>query len=259
MQYLNTASKIISSSLIVASLVGCGATETEIVREGSETNQVTSSVSKPSLGLTTAEICSRLGSVYNVVQGPTWVREKGPILPTNFWLTSNERIKLGTSFKKRDFACIGNQIVMHHIGHFVYGVGGFLGIGERLEKKSILQKDVFTVHSDGSVTDEVFFEGQTGQLEKSEFALHVTSLQFGKVELGGTIPFPLPLCPLAIGVKDFNKCELRLNHKAEVVKGHISGYDGWTLVALDKSGKVAKNQVQAPTLSLSSDRSRIFK
>ncbi|MCA2960748.1 MAG: hypothetical protein IOD12_10880 [Silvanigrellales bacterium] len=245
-----------SLSLALALTTACGSGG-DSANDALESRVAGLSFAGPALGLDAAEVCRRLGSIYNVAQGPSWTRKKAPILPSNFWLTSNERLKEGTNFVRDSFSCDENTVTMEHRGNLVYGTGGFFGLGERIETRTIRQKDVFTIDSNGAVTDDIFFEGRDGTLEKSEFSIFITRLEWGVTEYGGTIPFPLPVCPLGIGVKDFSKCEIRLYHKADVVDGQVTGYDGWTVVAIDKAGRIAKQQVTPASITLASDRAKV--
>jgi hypothetical protein len=48
-------------------------------------------------------------------------------------------------------------------------------------------------------------------------------------------------------------------HKADVVDGQVTGYDGWTVVAIDKAGHIAKQQVTPASITLSSDRAKVVR
>lgn len=216
------------------------------------------SQTSPQLSPAALQLCNNLKSVYAQNTKPSWARAGAPILPLNFWVTDNSRIKLGTHFSRLSFACAEQGVEMVHEAHLVYGRDDATTGKEVIESKIILQKDVFKIQADGTVIDEIYYENSQGILEKSEFTLLLAEIANEKLTFTATLPFPAPVCPLSSGLDNFDHCELRIEHTAEFKDGDVSGYDGYSIVALSKEGTVLRSVDVPKSLSLSGDKARIF-
>lgn len=222
-----------AAATVTLTAIACG---TNLQKEGTsgQGSQIFSAESEA--------LCSTLNAALAASEGKrAMLREGAPVLPQGFWLTESDKIVKGSFLTFAKVSCAGEKVVLDYSALIRFKDGLLSSVKE----ETIQFRDEYNVGSDKKITGKIQASGRNGQLEDTgiTFAASLAGSQLSYVTF---LPFPLPVCPIAIGVQNFDKCRVRVNRRVGLTSSnppHVQGFDKITIEALNKSGDVARDSV----------------